>query len=390
MDRHLLKGMNAQKLESSVEFSGELKLLVKDGNHEVNGHRDPDLGLHRVGTGPEVMFDTQVAFDPFEEEFDLPSRLVDLCHGESVDLQVVGEEDEMLGRLCIEVAHSAQRIREVGRCFGKRRRSDLIAENTVQAIPRERAMTGEAEVALGSSDEEGSGKSDPSKTSKIHVGAIHHIEGSRFEDQIVEPVNIGLAGSRNVDAGRDRPPEIELSVHLHPGLGASEIGPWEETQREIDRGGIQSINRVLQFQSEIFACVENARLAHESLGEIFPESEVPLLVGIGQGGLGNSLWKTKMVESFAPCIETGGDIAQSFPPGQLRKGHADQLLSTPKMPNLALRVVALNQPGKRLAIYQIEDLGEDVAARVHGRVSSKNVAQSSNAWHPFWIASYSS
>jgi hypothetical protein len=50
----------------------------------------------------------------------------------------------------------------------------------------------------------------------------------------------------------------------------------------------------------------------------------------------------------------------------------------------------LDQPGKRLAIYQIEDLGEDVAARVHGRVSSKNVAQSSNAWHPFWIANRSS
>ena len=97
MDRHLLKGMNAQKLEGSVEFAGELELLVKDGHHEVNGHRDPDLCLHRVGTSAEVVFDTQVAFDPFEEEFDLPSRLVELGYGERRDLQVVGEEDEMLG-----------------------------------------------------------------------------------------------------------------------------------------------------------------------------------------------------------------------------------------------------------------------------------------------------
>ena len=60
------------------------------------------------------------------------------------------------------------------------------------------------------------------------------------------------------------------------------------------------------------------------LDEIFPESVVPLLVGIGQGGLGNLLPKSEMVESFAPCVETDGDIAQSFPLGQLRKGHADQ------------------------------------------------------------------
>ena len=80
----------------------------------------------------------------------------------------------------------------------------------------------------------------------------------------------------------------------------------------------------------------------------------------------------------APCVETGRDIAQSFPPGQLRKGHADQLLPTPKMPNLALRIVALDQPGKSLPVDQIEDLAEDVAAGVHGCRSSPSDLPSSN------------
>ena len=68
MDRYLLKGMNTQKLEGSVESARELELLVKDGHHEVNGHCNPDLGLHRIGAGTEVVFDTEVAFDPLEEE----------------------------------------------------------------------------------------------------------------------------------------------------------------------------------------------------------------------------------------------------------------------------------------------------------------------------------
>ena len=46
MDRNLLKRMNTQKLENSVQSAGELELLVKDGHHEVNGNRDPDLGLY--------------------------------------------------------------------------------------------------------------------------------------------------------------------------------------------------------------------------------------------------------------------------------------------------------------------------------------------------------
>ena len=172
-------------------------------------------------------------------------------------------------------------------------------------------------------------------------------------------MNIGLAGSGDVDACRDRASQIELGMHLDPSFGASKIGPWEETQREIDRGGIQSVNRVLQFQSKILSGVKDARLAHESFGKIFPESPVPLLVGIGQGGLGNSLSKTKMVESFASGVETGGYVAQSFPPGQLRKGHADQLLSTTEMPYLALRVVALDQSGESLPVDQIEDMVAD-------------------------------
>ena len=182
---------------------------------------------------------------------------------------------------------------------------------------------------------------------------------------------------------------IELGMHLDPSFGASEIGPREETQREIDRGGIQSVNRVFQFQSEILSGVEDTRLAHESFGEIFPESVVPLLVGIGQGGLGNSFSKTKMVEGFASGVETGGDIAQSFPSGQLRKGHADQLLSATEMSNLALRIVALNQSGESLPVDQIEDLGKDLAAGVQGRRSSPRPSRSSNPSHSFWIANHS-
>jgi hypothetical protein len=64
-----------------------------------------------------------------------------------------------------------------------------------------------------------------------------------------------------------------------------------------------------------------------------------------------------MVESFASGVETGGYVAQSFPPGQLRKSHADQLLSTTEMPNLALRIVAMDQPIERLLMNEFEGFG---------------------------------
>ena len=68
MDRHFLKRVNTQKLESSVQFSRQGQLLVEDGHHQVNGHSNPDLRLHRIGTRPVVVLDSQMAFDPAKEQ----------------------------------------------------------------------------------------------------------------------------------------------------------------------------------------------------------------------------------------------------------------------------------------------------------------------------------
>jgi hypothetical protein len=119
MNKYILKGVNTQKQEGSAESTRELEQLVKECHHEVNGHWYPDLGLHLIGAGTEVMFDTEVALDQLEEEFDLPTALVELGNGENGNLQVVGEEDKMPSYLHVVVAHPVQRIQEVGRCFEK-------------------------------------------------------------------------------------------------------------------------------------------------------------------------------------------------------------------------------------------------------------------------------
>lgn len=75
--------MNAQNLQSSVECAGQLEPLVKDRNHEVGAHRDPDLVLHRIGGCAVVVLDPEVALDPAEEQFDAPAQLVEHRYGES-------------------------------------------------------------------------------------------------------------------------------------------------------------------------------------------------------------------------------------------------------------------------------------------------------------------
>ena len=66
--------MNAQKLQSSVQGSGQMQLFVLAGDHQVNGDGNPDLGLHCIGTRAVVVLDAELAFDPAKEQLDPPRR----------------------------------------------------------------------------------------------------------------------------------------------------------------------------------------------------------------------------------------------------------------------------------------------------------------------------
>ena len=80
-------------------------------------------------------------------------------------------------------------------------------------------------------------------------------------------------------------------------------------------------------------------------------------------------------------VEAGGNISESIAPGQLSENHADELLSATKVADTGLRIVALDQPGKRLPMDPIENLRENVAASIHGPNDSQNRSRSSNPSH---------
>ena len=371
--------MNAQKLQSSVQGSRQFQLLVKYGHHEVNAHRDPYLGLHRVGARPVVMLDTQMTLDPTEEQLDAPAQLVKLGHGQRRNAQVVGEKDQVPRGLLVVVSHLAQERWEVRPGFGQCGFADLVAANSSREIHRQGTLPGEAQILLGSCDEERSGPDDPIHALEIHVAAIHHIECAGLEKQIVEPSHVVLAGGGDENASGDRPPQIDLRVHLDPGLGCPEIRPREEREREIDSRGVQCVNRVVDVEPEVLPGVERTGFAHEGLGQILPEPPVARFVGIGQGRFGQRFPEAQMVAGMGPCIQAVDNIPQSFPPRPLGKRHADELLATAEMPHAGLGIVALHQAVERLSVDQIEKLGQYKSAGIHAR----KLGPISNASHPF-------
>ena len=138
----LLEKGDAENLQDFAEAPVELEFFLEGGHEHVDTDGDPDLDLHRVGGSPIERLDPQVLFDPLEEQFDLPATLVELGDGQSRKSEVVGEKDEALAGLGIDVADAPEGSRILLRCLGAGQHDRLVAAEPGRLVDGPRTRGG--------------------------------------------------------------------------------------------------------------------------------------------------------------------------------------------------------------------------------------------------------
>ena len=133
---------------------------------------------------------------------------------------------------------------------------------------------------------------------------------------------------RDVDEARDVAAQVEQGVHLHGRLGGAKVCPWKQRQAQIDRAGVQSVDRIGQLQPEVVVGIKLPRLGNQPLSELRVDAPVARLVGIGQRRPPHRLAKTHVVKLRSLSRQTDFDIAQALSVSQLRERHRAVLLGT--------------------------------------------------------------
>jgi hypothetical protein len=233
-DGGFLEEYGGENLENCVEGVIQTQTFFCDGDEGVSGHSGPDLNFDGVGGCSKEAFDTQVLFDPFKKQFDLPALVIDRGDSGGRDLKIVGEEDESLIDIGSVKADTTKQYGEILSRVLSGKNDGLVAADTGSVINRMRLTAAKPKVVLGTNYKVGQRLMEAIETRKVQVAAIHDDEASGLWDNTIQHVRIARMSACNVDEHGNSALNIEQSVHLHGSSGTFMRSPGEQRQAEID------------------------------------------------------------------------------------------------------------------------------------------------------------
>ena len=174
--------------------------------------------------------------------------------------------------------------------------NDLVGLDSGGFVHGSGIEASESEIALGSGNKEGGCLVNSIKAIEIQIPAVDDIKGSRFEDQLIEDVDIvDLAMSDDHERG-DTSPKIQKGMQFHGAFAGSEFGPRKNRQAQIDGGGVQRVGGLIQVDPKGIVGVKTTSLGNQDLSEVGIDPPIPNLIGMGQSIARNLAPKTHMIE----------------------------------------------------------------------------------------------
>jgi len=202
------------------------------------------------------------------------------------------------------------------------------------------------------------------KPGEIHKGPVHHDNGKRGKFQELGHSEVGNPGGGDLDKGRNVAVVIQKRVELDTALGSAKLGPRKQRQAQIDHGGIQGKELVLE--AELFPRSTGSALG-VLVGKERPKERCwSLVVGIRKGCPLHHL-HPQMVELCPMKLKMLNDIAQAASAGDLSEHHHHKLAPAVQSPILPLWLepVALDF-AKIMSVQKLQQLSEYYVRMCHG------------------------
>lgn len=290
----------------------DFEFFLHDRHQHVDRDGGPDLGSDGVLRGAIERLDAQMLLDPTEKQLDFPATRIQLGDGQCREKKVVGEKHETFLADGIEVVHPAQPP-----ALGYRivEHHDLIALQTCLLVDGLRVQSAAVESLFRPSQKESFRLLNAVQPFEVDIAAVHQIDGTGLPDQLIEDVGVVDFSTSDNDHRGNTATQIEQSVQFDGGLSFAELGPGKKRQKQIDGGGIQSVYRMVEFESEGIALVESPCFLNQDLGKVVIDAPIAHLIGIGQGVARHRAANPHVIEFCRRGSQTRFDVSEAFSEG---------------------------------------------------------------------------
>ena len=227
----------------------EFELVLNDTDEAIRDDCDMDLYPHSVlAVSPEGL-DTQMLFDPLEEQLDLPSVPVEQGDVLGFEVEVVGVIRERATKVCGVIDDSSDGYRVIVLVPLASESDGLVPQHVV--IPLKEVLSINDVISgteLFPDDEECAGLFDGKESGKVEVSPVKDVTSQRLIGEPVHSVDVVYFGRRDpVENGYLRD-DIDLGMDFDTRLGAPEFRPSEYREAQVDCRGVNCIESAVQFK----------------------------------------------------------------------------------------------------------------------------------------------
>ena len=227
------------------------------------------------------------------------------------------------------------------------------------------------------------------KPSEVQIASVHHVEGTSLDRQDVEYVDIVQLAVADVDEGRDRAPQVQQRMQLDGCLRRSKRRPVEQTQAQVDGGGVQRVDACVEIEHRGLIGIKRSGAHDQALGQRMEDTPVARVQCIGQRGARGRRLHAHVEQLGLVGCQARFDVAQRLAPGDLREGHDAKQVGATQRASARVALVSLDDATEGLPRHELHHLREKRLAHVHAsprvgqtRELRKSADQNSNRGHP--------
>lgn len=269
----------SENLKYFIDAAFQFHIVLHYRHKAISNYGTIDLDADCIlGRTPKLL-DSQVLFDPFEEQFHTPSIAIKFGDCLCGNRQVVGQKDVSGAVLGVDADYFSDLFRIILSAFINRKVADRIGDN-VRRKPTFPCYGLESDIVFRSDDKERADTVDGEQIAEIVVAPVEDVVRSCFVWYLGHCLCIMNFGWSNMHECRNLRFYIIERVHLDSAFVLTKFSPLEHRQTKVYGSGIEGVYMTVKLEDFLYP--PPAGFSYHEEGELLEYVVIPLFVGFAK------------------------------------------------------------------------------------------------------------